>query len=178
MAHDRPRPPIPYDFLPPAASFTVTSTDMRHGETLADDHVYAYGNVSPELSWSGFPDATRSFAVTCYDPDAPTGSGFWHWVAFDIPANVTALPRAAGSDDFAGLPAGAKQARNDYGEVGFGGAAPPPGHGPHRYIFAVHALDIPQLGLDATAPPAKVGFAMFGHVLARGLLIAPYEARG
>lgn len=175
MADDRPRAPVPYDFLPPAAPFVVTSADVADGGTLPDAQVFAAGNTSPQLSWSGFPAGTRSFAVTCYDPDAPTGSGFWHWVAFDIPAGVTELPRGAGSGDFAGLPAGATQVRNDYGQVGFGGAAPPAGHGPHRYIFAVHALDVDALGPDGSATPAVVGFHMFGHTIGRGLLIATYE---
>ncbi len=169
------RPPEPYQFLPPVPSFSVSSKDISDGQILPDDHVFEHGNVSPQLSWSGAPAGTRSFAVTCFDPDAPTGSGFWHWAAFDIPAEVTELSRGAGSDDFAGLPAGAKQARNDYGQQGFGGAAPPPGHGPHRYIFAVHALDVAELGPEPGSPPAVVGFSMFGHTLGRAVLAAVYE---
>lgn len=173
------RPPNPYDFLPELPSFTVESDDIAHGGELSTDHVHTMSggdNISPELHWSGFPEETKSFTVTCYDPDAPTVSGFWHWIVFDIPASVTSLPRGAGSGDFSGLPAGAVQARNDYGTQDFGGAAPPPGHGPHRYIFTVSAVDQDKLGPGADATPAFVGFNLFMHAIARGHLIATYEA--
>jgi Raf kinase inhibitor-like YbhB/YbcL family protein len=174
---NRPYPPEPYEFLPALPSFEVTSADVGYGDPLADDHAFAGGNVSPQLSWSGFPAGTQSFAVTCYDPDAPTGSGFWHWVLFDIPASVTSLPRGAGSGEFAGLPEGAVHARNDYGTREFGGAAPPPGDHPHRYFFTVHAVDVPKLGPDADASPAFVGFNLFFHTLARGLVKATYQIK-
>jgi Raf kinase inhibitor-like YbhB/YbcL family protein len=169
------RPPLPHDFHPPVPSFTVVSDDVEPGGTLKGDQVYAAGNTSPHLRWEGFPAGTKSFAVTCYDPDAPTGSGFWHWVLFDIPATVTELPAGAGSDAFPGLPEGAVHARNDYGSRDFGGAAPPPGDGPHRYAFTVYAVDTGKLGPDADASPAFVGFNLRFHALARSQLIAEYE---
>ncbi|AEW93358.1 MULTISPECIES: YbhB/YbcL family Raf kinase inhibitor-like protein [Streptomycetaceae] len=172
---ERKRRPLPHDFHPPVPSFTVVSDDVRDGGTLPDAQVYAKGNTSPHLRWDGFPAGTRSFAVTCYDPDAPTGSGFWHWSVFDIPASVTELPAGAGSGDFAGLPRGAVQVRNDYGTQDFGGAAPPPGDGPHRYVFTVYAVDEEKLGPDASATPAVVGFNLRFHTIGRAQLIAEYE---
>ncbi|HET8617724.1 MAG TPA: YbhB/YbcL family Raf kinase inhibitor-like protein [Acidimicrobiales bacterium] len=178
------RPPLPYDFLPPVPSFTVTSDDVADGRPLDEafvagaDYGLTGGNQSPHLRWEGFPPETRSFAVTIYDPDAPTGSGFWHWVVFDIPATVTALPRGAGSGDMAGLPAGAVHGRNDVGGLGYVGAFPPAGHGPHRYVMAVHAVDVDHLGPEEAAPPAYVGFNLGGHTLARAVIMPTYEVPG
>ncbi|MGA2928542.1 MAG: YbhB/YbcL family Raf kinase inhibitor-like protein [Solirubrobacteraceae bacterium] len=171
----------PYESLPEVPSFEVTSTDVADGEQLAQPHVsgiFGAGgeDVSPQLSWRGFPEATRSFAVTCYDPDAPTASGFWHWAVADIPASVTELPRGAGDEQGAQLPAGAFQLRNDGGMARYIGAAPPSGHGKHRYHFVVHAVDVESLGIDASATPAFLGFNLFSHTLARGTLVAWYEA--
>ncbi|MGK5534173.1 YbhB/YbcL family Raf kinase inhibitor-like protein [Streptomyces sp. URMC 129] len=169
------RRPLPHDFHPPVASFSVVSDDVTDGAPLKDDQVFAAGNVSPHLRWSGFPEGTRSFAVTCFDPDAPTGSGFWHWVLFDIPATVTELPAGAGSGGMAGLPAGAVHVRNDYGTRDFGGAAPPPGDGPHRYVFTVYAVDADRLGPDENATPAQVGFMLRFHAIGRAQVIGEYE---
>ncbi|MER8038378.1 YbhB/YbcL family Raf kinase inhibitor-like protein [Streptomyces hydrogenans] len=170
------RAPLPHAFHPPVAEFTVTSADVTPGGVLKDAQVYAEGNVSPQLRWDGFPAETKSFAVTCFDPDAPTGSGFWHWVLFDIPASVTELPEGAGSGGFAGLPAGAVHARNDYGSRDFGGAAPPAGDPAHRYVFTVYAVDTEKLGPDADTPPAAVGFHLRFHTLGRAQLVGEYAA--
>jgi Raf kinase inhibitor-like YbhB/YbcL family protein len=172
------RAPLPYDFLPPVPSFSVTSEDVTHGAMMSNKHVYnSFGmsgeNDSPELSWSGFPAETKSFAVTCYDPDAPTGSGFWHWLVIDIPVSVTSLPSGAG-DASGRLPGGAFHVRNDYGTKDFGGAAPPAGDEPHRYVFAVHAVDVDTLGIDSDVTPAVAGFNLRFHTLARGVLIPVY----
>ena len=177
---DPDRPPMPHEYLPEVPELTVTSDDIEHGEELPNEHVADImgctgANLSPHLQWSGAPPETKSFAVTCFDPDAPTGSGFWHWVVFDIPPDVAELPRGAGSGEMNDLPPGAIHARNDTGDVGYVGAAPPPGHGEHRYAFAVHALKVPTLGLDANATPAYVGFNLTFNTLARGVIVATYE---
>ncbi|MFG2480091.1 YbhB/YbcL family Raf kinase inhibitor-like protein [Streptomyces fagopyri] len=170
------RAPLPHDFHPPVPAFTVTSEDVASGAVLKDAQVYAAGNTSPQLSWEGFPAGTKSFAVTCFDPDAPTGSGFWHWVVFDIPTSVTGLVTGAGSGKFEGLPEGAVQVRNDYGSKDFGGAAPPAGDPAHRYLFTVYAVDQEKLGPDTEASPAYVGFNLRFHTLARAQLMGEYAA--
>lgn len=171
---------LPYDSLPPVAFFEVASNDVTDGEMLPMPQVsgiFGAGgeDLSPHLSWSGFPAETRSFVVTCFDPDAPTGSGFWHWNVVDIPASVTELAAGAGAQDGAGLPEGAMTIRNDAGLPGYLGAAPPAGHGPHRYVFAVHGMSVDSLGIDEGVSNAIAGFNMFGKVLARALIVPVYE---
>jgi len=170
----------PYDSLPEVPSFEVTSTDVRDGEQLPTPHasgIFGAGGEdrSPQLSWSGFPPETKSFVVTCYDPDAPTASGFWHWAVVDIPVSVTSLPSGAGDETGSGLPAEAVQLRNDAGLARFLGAAPPPGHGRHRYFFVVHAVGVESLGLPEDASNAFLGFNLFGETLARATIVPWYE---
>jgi Raf kinase inhibitor-like YbhB/YbcL family protein len=177
---DPDRPPIPYIYFPPVPGIDLSSDDLEHGGRVPATHhadaSWGMGgdNVSPHLRWSGAPEGTQSFVVTCFDPDAPTGSGFWHWVLFDIPPSVSELPRGAGSGDQVGLPAGAIHARNDGGGLEYLGCAPPEGHGDHRYVFAVHALSVPTLGIDSSASPAVVGFNAFFATIGRGVLIAHF----
>ncbi len=178
MSLDRPTAPDPYDLLPAVASFSLTSDDVVDGQPLSRTHVFGPSdpggdNRSPALAWSDFPTGTQSFAVTCFDPDAPTPSGFWHWVAVDIPAAVTALARDAGRGDD-GLPAGAFHARNDFGNLRYDGSAPPAGDVVHRYFFVVHAVDVPALGVDASASPAVVSFNLVFHTLARAVLVGTF----
>ncbi|GAA3006093.1 YbhB/YbcL family Raf kinase inhibitor-like protein [Actinokineospora diospyrosa] len=174
MSLDRPVAPDPYELLPQVGSFTLTSTDVRDGEPLSTR--YAHGsaggeNVSPQLAWDGAPDGTKSFVVTCFDPDAPIPGGFWHWAAVNLPANTTELPQGAGSGDD-GLPGGAFHVRTDFGSRDYGGAAPPQGDQVHRYYFVVHAVDVEELDVDQDSSPAVVSFNLAFHTLARAV-IAP-----
>ena len=129
---------------------------------------------SPQLAWSGAPAGTQSFAVTMYDPDAPTAAGFWHWAVCDIPADVSELASGACDGSAGSLPPGAKTLRNDAGLARFLGAAPPEGHGDHRYYVVVHAVDVPALDVDEDASPALLGFNLFAHGIARGVIVATY----
>jgi Raf kinase inhibitor-like YbhB/YbcL family protein len=161
-----------------AADFSLTSTDMTAGQALKPAQVLngfgcSGGNVSPQLSWSHAPAGARSFVVTAYDPDAPTGSGWWHWVVFNIPADTTSLATGA-SSDAARMPAGAVQSRTDFGAPGFGGACPPPGRPAHRYIFRVTALKVDRLDLPEDASAALVGFMTHLHSLGSAELVALY----
>jgi Raf kinase inhibitor-like YbhB/YbcL family protein len=169
--------PNPYDSLPKVPSFTLTSADVKTGMALPPAQMSgAFGvpggqDLSPQLSWSKVPDGTKSFAVTMYDPDAPTPSGFWHWVVLDIPASVTELAAGAGAADGTGLPEGAWQRPNDARMAQFVGAAPPKGNGKHRYFIVVQALDVATLGIPKDATPAFASFNMLGHILGRAVLI-------
>ena len=170
----------PYDELPDVATFEVRSDDVDHDQTLPTPQVsgvFGAGgeDVSPHLSWSGAPEGTRSFAVTVYDPDAPTASGFWHWAVFNIPADVSELATGASGS---AMPDGAVELKNDGGTVGYIGAAPPPGHGPHHYHVVVHAVDVPSLDVPAGASPAFLGFNLFSHTLGRATIVPVYEVEG
>lgn len=169
---ERPVAPDPYDLLPRVASFTVTSTDVTDGQPLKDDQVAAKGNTSPQLSWEGAPDGTRSYVVTCFDPDAPTPSGFWHWVLVDLPADVTSLDTGAAAQH---LPGSAFHVRNDGGTGGFMGAAPPEGDQVHRYYFVVHAVGEESLGVDPDASPAVVSFNLAFKSLGRAIIHGTYQ---
>jgi Raf kinase inhibitor-like YbhB/YbcL family protein len=155
-----------------AAEFTLTSTDVAEGEKLAQDYVYKGfgcegGNVSPALSWSNAPAGTKSYAITVYDPDAPTGSGWWHWNVVNIPASVTSLAKGAV------VPESATELRNDYGEIGFGGACPPAGE-VHRYHITIHALGTETLALPENASNALAGFMINANALAMDTITAVY----
>lgn len=163
-----------------AAGLTVTSGEFQDGDYLANEQVFAgFGckgeNVSPSLSWSGAPAGTKSFALNVYDPDAPTGSGWWHWVVVNMPATTTSLPKGAGTADGAKLPPGALQVRTDFGAPGYGGACPPKGDHPHRYIFTIYALDLDKLDVTAESSPALIGFYLNFHTLAKGSLMGLYK---
>ena len=163
-------------------TFKVISNSYKDGDYLAKDHVLsadfgfgcAGGNVSPHLKWTGAPAGTKSFAVTCYDPDAPTGSGFWHWVVVNIPANVTELAAGAGSVGGA-LPKGALQTRTDFGKPGYGGPCPPEGDHPHRYLFTVFAVGAESLPVQADTSAAVVGFNLHFNTLAKAAVMGLFK---
>jgi len=163
-------------------ALTLTSDSFKDGGTLSMDHVmsadYGFGcsggNKSPHLRWSGAPAGTKSFALTCYDPDAPTGSGFWHWLVANIPPSVTELPLGAGNAGGA-LPAGALQTRTDVGKPGYAGPCPPPGHGPHHYIFTLFAVNADQLQVQADTSAAVVGFQLHFATLGKATLTGIFE---
>lgn len=161
-----------------AAGFSVTSTDVHNGATVPMAQVFnQFGctgkNVSPQLSWSGEPAGTKSFAVTMYDPDAPTGSGWWHWSVFNIPASVHSLPENAGSAN-GSLPDGATEGRSDFGFSHYGGPCPPVGDRPHRYIITVYAVKVAKLPLDAQSSGALVGFTLHFNTIASTHLTGHY----
>ena len=178
----RPVPPDPYTLLPQVPSFTLTSTDVTEGAPIDPRFTVDGENLSPALSWSGFPEGTRSFVVNLFDPDAPTPAGYWHWTLVDVPASVTSLATGAatttGPASLLALPDGAFQVASDGGTDGYEGAGPPPGDRAHRYVFAVHALDVEHLGVDSSASATAVAFNALFHTLARATLTAIYVRPG
>jgi Raf kinase inhibitor-like YbhB/YbcL family protein len=164
-------------------TFTVRSDSFKDGDYLDNAHILsadfgfgcAGGNQSPHLAWSSVPAGTKSFAVTCFDPDAPTGSGFWHWVVVNIPANVTELTLDAGNPKAGKLPHGALQTRTDFGAPGYGGPCPPPGDHPHRYLFAVSAVGAEALQATADTSAAVIGFQLHFNSLAKAAIMGLYK---
>src|ERR1700727_1118251 len=160
-----------------AHALSLTSPDIEPGAKISDEQVASSmmgcpgKNISPALSWSGAPEGTKSFALSVYDPDAPTGSGFWHWVVFNIPPDVTSLPKGAGDPKGPAAPKGAVESRTDFGVPGYGGPCPPKGDAPHHYHFTIFAVDTPKLDGDENNSAAFVGFQLHFHTLAKAELV-------
>lgn len=161
-------------------TFTLTS-DTLGGEATQKEEFNGFGcigdNESPQLSWKNAPKGTQSFAITMYDPDAPTGSGWWHWVVFDIPATTSALPKNFGNTNLNFAPKEAIQSITDYGSKGFGGPCPPKGHGLHQYIITIYALKTKTLGLDENTNPAVVGYYLWNNTLAKASIVTYYQRK-
>ena len=161
-------------------SFTLTSKTLGGNSTTMEEF-NGFGctgeNTSPQLSWANAPEGTKSFAITMYDPDAPTGSGWWHWVVFDIPSDVNELLRNAGNIEKGLMPKDAIQSITNYGVPGYGGPCPPENHGIHQYIITVHALKVDKLGLDANTNPAVVGYYLWNNTIAKASLVTYYERK-
>jgi Raf kinase inhibitor-like YbhB/YbcL family protein len=165
-----------------ADPFTLQSAEIKPGSTIAEAQVFKGfgcdgGNVSPSLSWKNAPPGTKSFAVTVYDPDAPTGSGWWHWVLFNIPIDVMSLPRGIGNPASGQTPKGAIQSKTDFGKPGYGGPCPPTGDKPHRYIFTVYALKVDKIDADENASGALVGYMLNANKLGAATFTAMYGRR-
>lgn len=170
----------PYSFLAPVPEFRLSSESFANGAVFSPAQVNAGAHpkgldLSPQLSWYGAPEGTRSFAVTMFDPDAPTASGYWHWAVADLPGSVTSLAEGAGTPGSPDMSAAALTLRNDAGSPAYMGSSPPEGHGPHRYMVVVHAVDVESLGLAADATPATLGFKLHFHTLGRARLTGLYE---
>jgi Raf kinase inhibitor-like YbhB/YbcL family protein len=162
-----------------SSPFTLTSPDVHGGQKIPSPNVFngmgcTGANTSPALHWQGAPADTKSFAVTVYDPDAPTGSGWWHWVIYNVPASSTGLPAGAGDPKKSVAPAGSVQGNTDFGTPGYGGPCPPPGDKPHRYIFTVYALKVAKLDVPATATAAYVGFNIHANMIGKATFTATY----
>ena len=179
MSLERPQAPDPYDLLPSKPSFTLESDEVKDGELMDKSFVapMAGGDSdhSPHLRWSGFPEETKGFVVTCFDPDAPTHSGFWHWLLVDLPPTTTRLPAGAGDVAGTGLPPGAFHLRNDFGSASYDGPAARPGQGPHRYVFAVHALSCPSLGVEPDTSAAMAAARLTHFTIARATTVPVHQ---
>ncbi|AWW35728.1 YbhB/YbcL family Raf kinase inhibitor-like protein [Streptomyces cadmiisoli] len=172
------KPYGPYDFMPPIRTFSLTSESFANGEPLAREQVSGIlgaggSDVSPQLSWSGFPAETRSFTVAMFDPDVPTASGFWHWAVANLPVSTTDLPEGAGGGG--DLPGSAVTLRNDAGYSRYLGPATPPGNGPDRYFLVVHAVGVDELEVSEKTTPALMDFLLFTHAVARATMYGTYE---
>lgn len=167
--------PDPYAPLRDLPSFALSSSDLVDGDEIAA-RFRAPESVSPQLEWSNLPEGTKSLAVTCFDPDAPTAAGFWHWAAFNIPADVAELPTNAGAAEDLGIE-GVISLRNDSGKRTYHGPQPPAGHAPHRYLYAVHAVDTEKLDIDPDATPTVLGFNLHFHAIGRAILWGWYEEK-
>ena len=170
----RPSARAPYEGMG-VPSFTLVSDTLADGGTMPASATAQGGSRSPHLAWSGAPGGTRSFMVTCFDPDAPVPAGWWHWAVIDLPASASCLEEGAGRSDLE-LDGPAFHLRGDTGDASYFGAAPPPGDRPHRYVFSVHALDVDTLGLDDDATPTMAAFTALGHTLARADLTVTFQA--
>ncbi|HLH47848.1 MAG TPA: YbhB/YbcL family Raf kinase inhibitor-like protein [Roseiarcus sp.] len=162
-----------------APAMKVTSPDIKPGAKIAEEQVAnGFGcdgkNISPAISWSGAPKGTKSFALSIFDSDAPTGSGFWHWVVFDIPPETTSLPKNAGDPKANLMPPGVVQSGNDAGTKGYFGPCPPKGDKPHHYHVTVFAVDVDKLDANESSTAAVVGFNLHFHTLAKGVLTGVY----
>ncbi len=159
-------------------TFTLSSNTLGGNATKVEEF-NGFGctgeNTSPQLSWVNAPEGTKSFAVTMYDPDAPTGSGWWHWLAFDIPNDINEIAKNAGNVESKLMPAGAIQSITDYGAYGYGGPCPPENHGMHQYVITVYALKVDKLGLDENTNPAVVGYYLWNNTIAKSSIVTYYE---
>jgi Raf kinase inhibitor-like YbhB/YbcL family protein len=159
-------------------TFTLSSKDLG-GQATKTEEFGGFGctgkNQSPQLSWVNAPEGTKSFAITMYDPDAPTGSGWWHWMVFDIPSSSNELVTNAGNLTLNLAPKGAIQSVTNYGVAGYGGPCPPENHGLHQYIITVYALKTDKLGLDSTANPATVGYYLWMNTIAKSSIVTYYQ---
>ena len=165
-----------------AGKFTLESSEVKPNVKIAEKQVYngfgcSGGNVSPSLTWSNPPAGTKSFAITVYDPDAPSGSGWWHWIMFNVPPDVRSLPVGAGDPKGGKLPKGTVQSLTDFGAPGYGGPCPPKGDRPHRYVFTVHALEVDKLDLDEKSMPALVGFTINSNRIDKATFTSTYSRK-